>query len=95
MRVSLDSSKLTHAIQVRGLHLSDVARITGLTLPTISAAVSGRQVNVATALAVTRAVISRPVITELEALIECPDVASLGENARPPASRPSGSGRSG
>jgi hypothetical protein len=95
MRVSLDSSKLTHAIQVRGLHLSDVARISGLTLPTISAAVSGRQVNVATALAVTRAVISRPVITELEALIQCPDVASLGETARPPAGRPSGSGRSG
>jgi hypothetical protein len=93
--VSLDSSKLTHAIQVRGLHLSDVARITGLTLPTISAAVSGRRVNVATALAVTRAVISRPVITELEGLIDSPGVASLGEIARPPEGRPSGNGRSG
>lgn len=95
MRVSLDSYKLRHAIQVRGLHLSDLARITGLTLPTISAAVSGRRINVATALAVARAVISRPVVTELEALIDSPGVPSLGGNATPPAGRPSGNGRSG
>lgn len=46
MRVCLDSQKLTRAIQVRGLHLTDLARLTGLTLPTVSAATAGRRVNI-------------------------------------------------
>lgn len=94
MRVALDSARLIHAIQVRGLHLSDVARLSGLALPTVSAAVSGRLVNIATALAVARAISSSPMVAELKALIGEPPGLSPVEPSRREAGRPSGSERS-
>ncbi len=59
--------ELLQAIQVRGLTLSEVARLAGLSLATVSAAVRGHSVNMRTAMLVSRAVASRPVIPELEA----------------------------
>jgi transcriptional regulator with XRE-family HTH domain len=56
-----------HAIQIRGLTLTELAKLAKVSPATVSAAVRGRPVNVSTATLLCRAVNSRPVLPELEA----------------------------
>lgn len=55
------------AVQIRGLTLTDVARHAGVALATASAAARGNAVNAATAVKLSQAVASTPVLPELEA----------------------------
>jgi len=55
-----------HAMRIRGLTLSDVAKMTGLALATVSRAATGKPVNMGTGLRLAGAVMSRPVVPELE-----------------------------
>ena len=57
---------LAHAMRVRALTFTEVARRTHLNLATVSRAVSGRPVNLTTALRIARVVSACPVVPELE-----------------------------
>ena len=65
-RIAFDS-EFVHAMRLRGLTLTVLAQRAGVNIATASAAVHGRPVNVRTALQLSRAVVSAPVIPELEA----------------------------
>ena len=56
-----------HAIRIRGLTLSDVARLTGFALATVSRAAAGRPVNMNTGRRLAQAVFACPIVPELEA----------------------------
>jgi plasmid maintenance system antidote protein VapI len=64
-RIAFDD-QFRHAVLVRGLTLTDLAQLTGLSLATVSRAVAGRPVNMSTALRLARSVTARPVVPELE-----------------------------
>jgi hypothetical protein len=64
-RLAFDD-ELAHAIRIRGLTATEVARRANLTLATVSSALAGRPVNLTTALRLTRVVSACPVIPELE-----------------------------
>ncbi|MHB8719289.1 MAG: helix-turn-helix domain-containing protein [Candidatus Dormibacteria bacterium] len=64
--------ELGYGLHIRGLSLTDVARLAGVALATASAAVSGRPVNVTTALRVARAISAQPIIPELVEWVERP-----------------------
>ena len=64
--------ELGYGIHVRGLSLTDVARLAGVATATASAAVAGRPVNVSTALRVARAVNAQPIVPELREWVERP-----------------------
>ena len=85
-RVTFDA-EFAHAIRVRGLTLADVARQAQVTVATVSAAVNGRSVNMRSAVLLSRAVASCPVIGELEAWLAAPGAAQ-GAISRGDASRP-------
>jgi Bacterial regulatory proteins, lacI family len=57
---------LAHAMRVRGLTLTEVARRAHVTLSTVSRAVSSLPVNLTTALRIARVVSACPVVLELE-----------------------------
>lgn len=73
--------ELGYGLHIRGLSLTDVARLAGVAVATASAAVSGRPVNVTTALRVARAVSAQPIIPELVEWVERP----VPDEARAPA----------
>jgi hypothetical protein len=64
-RLAFDA-ELAHAIRVRGLTLTEVARRANLSPATVSSALSGHPVNLTTALRLTRVVSACPVVPELE-----------------------------
>jgi hypothetical protein len=68
-RVAFDEA-FGHAMRIRGLTLSDVARPTGFALATVSRAAAGRPVNMNTALLLAQAVFTCPIVPELEALVD-------------------------
>ena len=70
-RVTFEA-EFAHAIRVRGLTLADVARQARVSAATVSAAVNGRSVNMRSAVLLSHAVASCPVITELEAWLKAP-----------------------
>src|ERR1035437_5829418 len=74
-------AELRYAMHVRGLSLTDVARLAGVAVATASSAAMGRPVNVTTALRVARAVAACPIIPELLEWVERP----LPIDSRPPA----------
>ncbi|MEO8899259.1 MAG: hypothetical protein ABI352_11090 [Candidatus Dormibacter sp.] len=82
-------AELRHAMQVRGLSLSDVAAIAGVATATASSAAKGRPVNVTTALRVARAVAARPIVPELLEWVERPQPFEVGLNRSNPAPVPS------
>ena len=55
-----------HAVQVRGLTLTDLANRAQLSVATVSSAARGRPVNMGTALRLSRALSLAPVVAELE-----------------------------
>ena len=69
MRVALDSSKLERGLQIRGMDLSELAALTGLSSTTVASALAGKAVNMSTALAVAQALKERPVVEGLEELM--------------------------
>jgi predicted transcriptional regulator len=71
-RIAFDED-LRHALRIRGLTLSDVARASGLALSTVSRAMAGRSVNMSTAIRLGRAVMATPVVPELEAWARDPN----------------------
>ncbi len=71
-------AELCYAMQVRGLSLTDVARLSGVAVATASSAARGRPVNVTTALRVARAVAARPIVPELLEWVQRPDAAAVG-----------------
>ncbi len=79
-------AELCYAMQVRGLSLTDVARLSGVAVATASSAARGRPVNVTTALQVARAVAARPIVPELLEWVQRPDAATVGLDVghRPP-----------
>lgn len=66
MRVVLDRDKLLRGLQVRGMRMADLAVAAGVSPPTVSAALAGRAVNLRSAIALTRAIGSRPVLPEMD-----------------------------
>ncbi len=64
-RLAFDA-ELVHAIRIRGLTLTELARRANLSAATVSSALSGRPVNLTTALRLTRVVSAAPVVPELE-----------------------------
>ena len=64
--------ELGYAMHIRGLSLTDAARLAGVAIATASAAVAGRPVNVTTALRVARAVAAQPIVPELLEWVERP-----------------------
>lgn len=64
-RLAFDA-EIAHAIRVRRLTLTEVARRANLSPATVSSAISGRPVNLTTALRLTRMVSACPVVPELE-----------------------------
>jgi hypothetical protein len=70
-----------HAVLIRGLTLTDLAELTGLSLATVSRAVVGRPVNMSTGLRLARAVTLRPIIPELEAWARDPVTHPEGDTA--------------
>ncbi|HEX4755835.1 MAG TPA: hypothetical protein VH661_08805 [Candidatus Dormibacteraeota bacterium] len=71
-RIAFDD-EFAHALRVRGLTLTGLARRARVTLATASAAVHGRPLNVATATRLARALAAVPVVSELEAWARAPD----------------------
>jgi transcriptional regulator with XRE-family HTH domain len=71
-------AELRYAMHVRGLSLTDVARLSGVAVATASSAAMGRPVNVTTALRVARAVAARPIIPELLEWVERPHPSDVG-----------------
>jgi predicted transcriptional regulator len=71
--------EFAHAVRVRGLTLTELARRADVCVPTASSAVRGRPVNLATAIRLARVVKATPVIPELELWI--------GREAVPTATR--------
>jgi hypothetical protein len=71
-------AELRYAMHVRGLSLTDVARLSGVAVATASSAAMGRPVNVTTALRVARAVAAHPIVPELLELVQRPDAAAVG-----------------
>lgn len=65
-RIAFDT-EFVHAVRVRGLTLTVLAQRAGVNIATPSAAVHGRPLNVRTALQLSRAVASAPVVPELDA----------------------------
>ncbi len=70
-RVSFDH-ELLHAIHVRGLTFAEVACRARLSVATVSAAAQGHPVNMRTALLLSQAVASCPVVPELAAWLAPP-----------------------
>lgn len=70
-RIAFDQD-FGHAIRVRGLTLTELAKRAGVTIATASAAVRGRPLNVTTATRLARALAGAPVIPELEAWAHAP-----------------------
>jgi predicted transcriptional regulator len=64
-RLAFDA-ELSHALRIRGLTLTEVAHRANLSPATVSSAISGRPVNLTTALRLTRVVSACPVVPELE-----------------------------
>jgi predicted transcriptional regulator len=64
-RLAFDA-ELAHAIRIRGLTVTEVARRADLSLATVSSVLAGRSVNLTTALRLTRVVSASPVVPELE-----------------------------
>jgi hypothetical protein len=85
-------AELRYAMHVRGLSLTDVARLAGVAVATASSAAMGRPVNVTTALRVARAVAACPIIPELLEWVErpCPSDVGLNHGHRPAQPSPSG-----
>lgn len=69
MRVVLDGAKLERGLQVRGMDLTDLAAAAGLSSTTVASAVSGKAVNMSTALAVAQALKTRPIVEGLQELV--------------------------
>jgi hypothetical protein len=57
------------AVRVRGLTMTELARLADLSLATVSAAMHGRPVNMASAIRLSRVVAQAPVLPELAAWI--------------------------
>jgi transcriptional regulator with XRE-family HTH domain len=74
-------AELRYAMQVRGLSLTDVARLSGVAVATASSAAKGRPVNVTTALRVARAVAAHAIVPELLEWVQRPDPATVGLDA--------------
>ncbi len=70
-----------HELRIRGLSLTDVAHISGVSLPTVSSAVRGKRVNITTALRIARAVAARDVVPELSAWSNRSDVRASRTDA--------------
>lgn len=86
-RIAFDA-EFVQAIRVRGLTLTEVARRAEVNIATASEAVHGRPVNIRTALQLSRAVASAPVVPELETWAREPLVPSHDEDSvdqEPPA----------
>jgi hypothetical protein len=66
-----------HAVQIRGLTLSDVARRAGVALATACAAARGDAVNVSSAIRLSKAVAENPVLPELEAWVSPPGAPTV------------------
>lgn len=75
-RIAFDQD-FGHAIRVRGLTLTELAKRAGVTITTASAAVRGRPLNMTTATRLARALAGAPVIPELEAWAREPSPARL------------------
>jgi transcriptional regulator with XRE-family HTH domain len=73
------------AICERGLTVTDLARRTGLSAATVSAAVRGRPVNLRTAVCLARTVAAAPRIEGLEAWIHAAGYAPTSVRERSPA----------
>lgn len=69
MRLLLDSEKLRQGLLVRGLGVTELALISGLSCPTVAGALAGRRINMSSAVRLARALNSRPVISELAELV--------------------------
>ena len=63
------NGQFRHAMLTRGLTLTDVAELSGLSVATISRAVAGKPVNMQTALRLAQSVRVRPVVPELESWV--------------------------
>jgi hypothetical protein len=81
-------AELGYAMHIRGLSLTEVARLSAVAVATASAAAAGRPVNVTTALRVARAVAARPVIPELLEWVERPLISELRSVDVHPADAP-------
>jgi hypothetical protein len=81
-------AELGYAMHIRGLSLTEVARLSAVATATASAAVAGRPVNVTTALRVARAVAARPVIPELLEWVERPVISERRSLEVHPADAP-------
>ena len=66
MRYSF-AADFAREVRIRGLSLTEVARLAGVSLATVSGAVHGKSINLATAVRIARAVGGREVIPELDA----------------------------
>jgi transcriptional regulator with XRE-family HTH domain len=80
-RIAFDD-EFAHALRVRGLTLTELARRARVTVATASSAVHGRPLNVATATRLARALAAVPVVSELEAWARAP-AARLTQVERP------------
>ena len=63
------SEDFVRAVQIRGMTLRSLAKVSGVSIDTISSAASGKQVNMCTAIALSKALASTPVIAELDQLV--------------------------
>jgi transcriptional regulator with XRE-family HTH domain len=87
-------AELRYAMHVRGLSLTEVARLAGVTVATASSAAIGRPVNVTTAVRVARAVATRPIVPELLEWVQRPDPTTVGLRAGQDPAPSSGAPRS-
>jgi hypothetical protein len=84
-RIVFDA-EFAHAVRIRGLTCTELARRSRLALATVSAALDGRPVNVGTALRLSRAVSGCPVVPELETWARSPRARGAAPTGVPPYS---------
>ncbi len=80
--VRIDAAKLRHAMRIRGLTGTELARRAGVSQATISHTINGRRIHPGTLRAINAALHSVPPLEDVEALVARDDGMILGDNVQ-------------